>query len=551
MNADVAPAYCGIAVVVGLPICWFYLSRFGLSLLLGGMLFAIRWRQMGVATGPEFFALRFSGKAGKSVRSWMSLYSVFIGMVPWIGAGILGVHMIFGPIFNIESKAITLMIVLPVLLTYVWISGFAGVLVTDLIQTIIIFVANILLVLFILIRFDGPIGLVDSLQSALGSASTEATSIFPTAGHRVFGPLMVLIWMIVPTVGVGGNVSSDGQRIMSCKNAKEAAKVSIWTEVMLFLMLLLLTLPALGALIDYPGLYNATPSERETVYGLLLRDYLPVGVLGVALAALVASVMSTIDSHLNYGAQTLLNDVYRPWAGKISGKKAVWIGRLFMILILAVSIVVVYCASSLIGIAVVLAGLFASGALLNWGQWWWWRVNVWSWVAANVGGPIIYFTLGFLLKNIPWWQKQLSLGESMAQQMGMFQAVISICLTTILWVFVTLVTKPEDEKQLKQFYLKANPMGLWGHIRNSLVQEYGKTIIVGKPKHLILGGIFTALTGTSWIVLGILGLSELFVGKYLPACLMIGGAGILSFVFKKVFNWHVVRMEWELKSSES
>jgi Na+/proline symporter len=106
MNSDVAPTYCGMAVVVGLSISWFYLSRFGLALMIAAMLFAVRWRQTGISTGPEFYALRFSGRAPGFVRGYSSIYGVMVGMVPWIGAGMLGVHMIFGPIFGIESKAI-------------------------------------------------------------------------------------------------------------------------------------------------------------------------------------------------------------------------------------------------------------------------------------------------------------------------------------------------------------------------------------------------------------------------------------------------------------
>lgn len=44
MNTDVAPAYCGMTVATGLFICWWYFSRFGLALMIGGILFAVFWR---------------------------------------------------------------------------------------------------------------------------------------------------------------------------------------------------------------------------------------------------------------------------------------------------------------------------------------------------------------------------------------------------------------------------------------------------------------------------------------------------------------------------
>jgi hypothetical protein len=98
------------------------------------------------------------------------------------------------------------------------------------------------------------------------------------------GPVVVLAWMIVATIGMGGSVATEGQRIFSCRGTRDAAKVGVWGEVALFLMLLLLTLPALGVLANHPELYNSDPEVRETAYGLMLRDYLPVGLLGIALA---------------------------------------------------------------------------------------------------------------------------------------------------------------------------------------------------------------------------------------------------------------------------
>jgi len=358
MNADVAPAYCGMAVVVGLSVSWFYLSRFGLGMMIAAMLFAVRWRQLGISTGPEFYALRFGGRGGKFMRVYSSLFSVFIGMVPWIGAGMLGVHMIFGPIFGIDSKVVTLSIVLPVLVIYVWISGFSGVVITDLLQTAIIICANIMLMVAVLIHFGGPNGLAESIVATHPGEYKEILSTFPVPGHRVFGPLVVLAWFIVPTIGIGGGVGTEGQRIFSTRDSKEAAKVWVWGEIALFAMLLLLTLPTLGAIANYPELYHAEPAERETVYGLLLKDYLPMGFLGIALAALLSSVMSTIDSHLNYGAQTLLNDTYRQIFGDPGPTKSLWIGRLLMLVVLGSSILVVFFSKSLIGIAILLAGLF-------------------------------------------------------------------------------------------------------------------------------------------------------------------------------------------------
>ena len=58
MNADVAPAYCGMTVIPGVWIYWWYLSRFGLALMIGAVLFAVCWRRLQLFTSPAFYERR-------------------------------------------------------------------------------------------------------------------------------------------------------------------------------------------------------------------------------------------------------------------------------------------------------------------------------------------------------------------------------------------------------------------------------------------------------------------------------------------------------------
>ncbi len=551
INGDVAPAYCGIAVGVGLASCWFYLSRFSVFLLIGGMLFAARWRQLGIFTGPEFCSLRYGGMGGRVTRVWLSLFGVFVGMVPWIGAGLLGVHTIYGPVFGIESKAVTIAIIMPILLLYVWISGYAGVVVMDLMHSIVIVVANLILLIFIMIKFNGPSGLVSAIQNSLGEKASSVLNILPQSGHDVFGPFMVFAWLIVPLIGVGGSVFTEGQKLMSCRNTKEAIKVYVWAEAVMFIMLLIITLPALAAIADYPNLHTAEPGEREAVYGMLLNKYMPVGFLGLALASIGASVMSTIDGHLNYAAQTLVNDCLKPIFGEIEQKKAVWLGKLSMILVVLSGVAVVYWAKSLIQIAVTIVGLFTSVGVLNWAQWWWWRVNIKTWLFAYICGPIIYVLVGFFMNDIPWIAEQFGQSQSMAIQMQMLQAIFTISITIVAIFIVTFITKPADMDLLKKFYIKANPMGCWGPVRKELKKEYGSEIFEGKPKWLLPGGTITAVAGAVFLSLGILGLSEIAVAKYIQAAIYISASVATGFVFKWLLGWHSQRMEWKIDISAS
>jgi hypothetical protein len=207
---------------------------------------------------------------------------------------------------------------------------------------------------------------------------------------------------------------------------------------------------------------------------------------------------------------------------------------------MAASLVVVYSSNSLIGIAVTLVGLFGSTALIGWAQWWWWRINFKSWVTANIAGPIVYLALSFILSQIPWWQQQSSGVESVQQQMKMYQAIISMCVTTSLWFMVALLTKPEDMDLLKKFYRKAHPLGCWGPVRRAIEAEDGT--MIATPKFLIPSGFLVAVLGGIMLIFSVLCISFLFVAKWKSAIICGGTALVFALAFKVTFRWHIDRM---------
>ncbi|BBO33874.1 sodium:solute symporter family transporter [Lacipirellula parvula] len=551
INADVAPLYCGMAAVIGLPVAWFYLSRFGLAWMIVAMLFAARWRQLNIRTGPEFYALRFGGRGAKFVRVYTALFAVAVSMVPWIGAGLLGTHKIMQPVLGVDSKWVTLACVVPMVAGYVWVSGFAGVLITDVFQSAVIMVASACLLIAVMVQAGGAEPLAESIRAAHPTEHAEILSTLPTPEHEILGPLLVVAWLIIPTIGRGGSVDLDGQRIFSCPTPREAAKVTIWGQLAMFVMLLLITLPVLGMLAKEPDLYHATRSDREQIYGRMLTAYLPPGVLGLVVAGALASVMSTISGYLNYGSQTIVNDVLRqlfPNAAILDARnpRVLWVGRMVTLVILLAGVWVMYASDSLFQIAMVISGMFAASAAYYWAQWWWWRANLASWIAAMVGGPIIYFVLGSLLPQSSWWQSQLATGEAAADAMAMLHAVIAMAITTLLWAVVALLTKPESDETLTSFYLRARPMGLWGPVREMIrAQESAAAAheLPTLPSGLLRGGFLAAIVGAAWIGAGVLGLSQLAVGHWLAAGGLLLAAAAGGLAFYKLFDWHMNRLE--------
>ncbi|PQO44245.1 sodium:solute symporter family transporter [Blastopirellula marina] len=544
MNADVAPAYCGMTVVTGAFICWFYFARFGLALMIAAVLFAGLWRRLKLRTSPEFYELRFSGGPALTMRSWVALRSALIAMTAWTGAGLLGLHKIASPLLG-WSIFTTLAIVIPVILFYVLASGYVGVVTSDFFQTLIIIGSSVLLMAIVLIDFGGPTQLFTALEQTAGP---EAASVFPPLGHEVLGFIAIAAWTIGTTIGYGGDAAPmagamEGQRILSCRNERESAKMYVWTTVVLFLLLATLTLPALAAMVHWPEV--RTPEQKELAYGMLLARYLPPGLLGLALSAVLASIMSTVSSNMNFGAQVLVNDVYqRSLVKEASTRHYLMMGRIFSAGILILGVLVAVAATNVIQISIFMLGLSSAELTANWAQWWWWRFNGWARLTASLGGPLIFVLNKLFLFPNPWFSfpHLLDFGPH-NDYMIIF---VSMGMTLIAWVTVALLTKPEPMPHLIAFYRRARPYGFW----RPVAEAAGEPL---PPKGRIAFGFAVAPFGTIMAAAAILALSLLYLGRWDGAAVALGtmllAGTVFYFGFSKLLQ--PLRTEDPIEDAES
>lgn len=446
MNADVAPAYSGLTVTTGLFICWWYLSRFGLALFLGGILFAVFWRRLRLFTTPEFYELRFGGNASRVMRTWVALRSSLIAIVAWTGTGLLAMHKIAEPVLGID-KTTTVLIVIPIVLAYVALSGFGGVVVTSALQTLIMLVGSAMLCGIVLFKMGGPTLLAERLNAIAGP---EVLAGLPPMDHPKFPLAMALAWMIGASIGYGGDTAPlggamEGQYLLSSRNVREASKMYLVAEIALFTLLLLITLPSLGALVEWPEL-RSPGVDPETAYGRLMARFLPPGMLGLLFVVMLASVMSTIASNLNFGAQVLVSDVYRRYlVREATDGHYLWIGRGAMAVILGLALLVVYNVDLIFTVALFMLQFSAAELPANWAQWWWWRFNAWGRLAATFGAPLVLLVVKLVCPHWPWWD----------------QTYLIIAVNTTLWITVTLLTPPDPPEVLARFYRAGKPLGAW------------------------------------------------------------------------------------------
>ncbi len=334
----------------------------------------------------------------------------------------------------------------------------------------------------------------------------------------------VLAWTVGTAVGYGGDTAPmagamEGQRILSCRDGREASKMYVWTQAVLFLMLTVLTLPALGAMVRWPGLRDGT-INKELAYGMLLGHYLPAGLLGLAVSGILAAIMSTVSSNMNFGAQVFLNDVYRrSLVRSASDRHYLVVGRVVAAVIVALAVVVAVSARNVIDISIFMLGLSSAELTANWAQWWWWRFNGKARLAASFGGPAL-----FLLNQLVVFKFFVDAGPD-TPYLVVFASMAETCL---LWFAVARLTAPEPTERLVEFYRRARPMGWWGPI----ARQAGD-VPSGLPP--IARGIGIAALGATMIGSAVVALSCAYVARWTPAAVALTLAVAAGIAFRRRF----------------
>lgn len=527
ISPDAATGYGGLALVTGIFICWWYLSRFGLALFIGAVLFAVFWRHLNLFTALEFYDLRFPRRTAAAMRLWIGIRSSLIAMPAWTGITILASCKIMGPAIGL-TKLQTVGLVVPVSFVYVFFSGYQGVVISNLIQMSIFFAGTLTLALITLWKFGGPVALAAALSAKFG-ASTELLHGLPPAKHAVFPLAAAFAWLFGQSIGYGGDAAPmggamEGQRILSTRTAREAVSMYIVAAVTMFVLLLLVTLPCLAGALMWPELREAG-ADRELVYGRLMRAMLPSGAMGLMVAAMLAAAMSTVSDNLNFGSQILTSDLYRRWFVRNASERHYLIAsKVGMLVVLGLAVAVAFNVLIITDVAIFMLQLSAAELSANWAQWWWWRFNGAARIAASFGGAVIFciVVLGPRLLTfcgVPW--------ANNLNPEWYWQAFIVMGCTTLLWIVVALVTKPDPEPLLRDFYQRAKPLGWWGPFK----EQSQRSATENSEIRPIAKGLVIATLGAASISLFILGISFAWIGRYIAGCSSLATAAICFFIF--------------------
>lgn len=425
------------------------------NMLTGGMLtvffFATLWRKANVLTEPELITLRYGGRPARFLRTFKSVYlGLFMNVIimAWVNIAFMSLLEVFFGFSFIEQLLWTGFVMLFTAI-YTALAGLKGVAYTDIFQFVIAMTGCILLAWLVL---DAPA--IKSMEGLVAQLPEASLNFFPeintaaSAGTQLslgIGAFLVFTamqwwasWYPGAEPGGGGYVA---QRMMSTKTQKDSLY-----SVLLFQLSHYCLRPwpwiivALACIVLYPDL----PADKARLgYVMAIRDFMPNGLRGLMLAAFLGAYMSTISTQLNWGAGYIVND-FLPSIKYKWKFNSVSITRVVVILLMLASIFTTTFIQSVTSAWAFLLECGAGLGLVLILRWYWWRLNVWSEIAATFA-PFIFMGINALLgiEDFP------------------LRYSITLAGTTLTWLAVTHFTKPEKPEVLQAFYDRVKPQGAW------------------------------------------------------------------------------------------
>jgi SSS family solute:Na+ symporter len=492
----------------GISSNWFWWSVL-IGQVATATIFARLWRRSEVITDVEFVQLRYGpGPITKLLRIFKSFFQgIFVNCVV-MAAVTLAMVKITTVLLGIDPQHtwIVLLVLGLVGLLYSAMSGLYGVVYTDIVQFLLAMIGSIGLAVIAYSDASSGDGMMAKLSEAT-NFNPELLQFFPRY-DEISWPLftfivyvMVLWWASAP--GKGYAV----QRLLATKSERDAKLGFLWYA---FLHYVLRPWPwiivGILSLIYFP-----TVQDSEHVFPLMIDHFLPTGLKGIMVAAMLAAFMSTIDTHLNWGASYIVNDVYQPYIKpNASPKHYVWVARYTMVFIMAAAIVATTLIPNILSAFKFIGVFFAGIGTVMIARWFWWRVNA----KAELVSLIATVILGTLVL--------IFLKDTENDLFGLRVIVMTFGVPAI-WIPFALATSQEPNQAIIQFHEKMQIGG------------FGWNKISKIPSELTVG-IYEWFLVMILLLCILIGTGKLLFHEWIMGGVLIGVATLLFLPFLKVLS---------------
>lgn len=482
------------------------------AFLLTGMLtvfvYAKLWRRSGITTDLEFYEMRYSGQEARFLRGFRAIYlGVFFNVMIMATVMLAGIKI--GGILLGLSPMTTVLTVSVITVIYSSVGGFKGVIYTDFFQFVLAMTGMVLACIYIVNMPE-----IGGLSKLLANpAVVPKLNFLPDFNNmEVLVPLLIVpiavqwwsVWYPGAEPGGGGYIA---QRMLSAKDEKNAITATLFFNLAHYaLRPWPWILIALASIIVFPTLESiqtAFPDmdpnfvKDDLAFSAML-SYLPAGLLGLVIAALIAALMSTISTHLNWGSSYVVNDFYQRFLKpEANEKELVLVGRISTVLLMILAAIFALFLTNALQAFNILLQIGAGTGLLFILRWFWWRVNAMSEIVAMIFSFVVAIVMELVVKD---------------QLLSHEKLIIGVLLTSVAWIVTALITKPTDDKILMSFYqtIRPHPMGWRPVIAKALAagvitDEHTRTgKLVTEILMMLLGcvGVYALLFGMGYVIYG-------------------------------------------------
>ncbi len=424
--------------------------------------FAKYWRRSEALTEIEFVAQRYDpGPERSALRIFKVLFDgVLFNCVVMASVTLAAtkvIQVVLGlsaePVFelggtgdaawlSISQAGVVLIVLAVVALGYAAASGLYGVAYTDLVQFGLAMLGTIWLAV-VSYRSMGEGTLAENLEGVPGFHD-QLLGMFPDLMSMDILTFTLLVYVMMNWWAIAPGTGYFVQRLLATKSEKDSVLAFLWFN---FCHYVLRPWPwiivGLVSMIYFPDLQG---SDAESAFPMMIDKFLGPGIKGVMVAAMLAAFMSTIDTHLNWGASYLVHDLYRPFI-KTDGDERHYVraSRACMLLLMIAAVIVTTMLTGILDaykyLGVIVGGI---GSVLIL-RWYWWRVNAWSEISAIVTALVVGNACEFLLANpvgpngkeTDWFAVRL---------------LVTVAVTLAVWVGVTFATSKSPSPQTVRFF---------------------------------------------------------------------------------------------------
>ncbi len=292
------------------------------AMAIGTIFLAGRWRRARIVSPVEFLEARYS-KHIRQILAWLGIPLKVIDDGLKIYA--TGVFVSVGLGFDLQTSIIVSGVVM---LLYTFMGGLWAVVVTDFVQFIILTLGVVVLFPLVFAQFD-----------SISDFVSRAPAGFMSPVNEPFSLVYIFAFYLLITLSYNGNWAF-AQKFYSVRDERDARKAGMLAVALKIVGPPLFILPAMAAQSLMPEL-AVPPNSPQYTYAALSLQFLPVGLMGLMIAAMFSATMSTLSGDYNVMASVITEDIYRRLFDKdASQKRLVIVGRIATLVVGILTIVI-------------------------------------------------------------------------------------------------------------------------------------------------------------------------------------------------------------------